>query len=361
MTSTDAKAPKEAGSPSRTTLKGMTLPQLQDWAASIGDPPYRGAQLFDWMYRKGATDPRVMDNLPKALREQLAETCDLSTAHIAHMTSSGQEPTRKYLVQLRDGRQVEAVSMLEQGRHTVCLSSQVGCNVDCHFCATASMGLIRNLTAGEIVDQYLLVQGDRPEPITNVVFMGMGEPLLNYDRVMAAAEILHSPQGMNLGGQRITVSTAGVVPKICRFTDENRPYRFAISLNATTDEVRSAIMPINRTWPLAELLAAARAYTARPQRTVTFEYVLLAGINDAPQDARRLAVLLRGLRCKVNLIPYNEPDPLPGQPSRYRRPTPEAIETFIGALSGADFPVLTRWSNGTDIAAGCGQLAVSQP
>lgn len=344
----------------RTTLKGMTLPQLKDWAASAGEPPYRGAQLFDWMYHKGETDPRAMDNLPTALRERLAEMCDLSTALIAHATSSGQEPTRKYLMQLRDGKQVEAVSMLEQGRHTVCVSSQVGCNVDCHFCATASMGLVRNLTVGEIVDQCLLVQGDRPEPITNVVFMGMGEPLLNYDRVMAAADILHSPQGMNLGGQRITISTAGVVPKILRFTDENRPYRFAISLNATTDAVRSEIMPINRTWPLAELLAAARAYAARSQRTVTFEYVLLAGINDAPQDARRLAVLLRGLRCKVNLIPYNELDPLPGQPNRYRRPTPAAIETFIGALSGADFPVLTRWSNGTDIAAGCGQLAVSQ-
>ncbi len=344
----------------RTTLKGMILPELQDWAVSIGEPPYRGAQLFDWLYRKGQTDPKAMDNLPKALREHLAQMCDLSTAFIAHATSSGQEPTRKYLMELRDGKQVETVSMLEQGRHTVCLSSQVGCNVDCHFCATASMGLVRNLTVGEIVDQYLLVQGDRPQPITNVVFMGMGEPLLNYDRVMAAADILHSPLGMDLGGQRITISTAGVVPKIVRFTEENRPYRFAISLNATTDAVRTQIMPINKTWPLAELLAAARAYADRPQRAVTFEYVLLAGINDAPQDARRLAVLLRGLSCKVNLIPYNELDPLPGQPSPYRRPSRAAIETFIGALSGADFPVLTRWSNGTDIAAGCGQLAVSQ-
>lgn len=338
----------------RMVLKGMALSQLESWAVSIGQPKYRGAQLFDWLYAKGAASPADMANLPKAFRAYLDEHCLLSAAQIVSQTASSQEPTVKYLLALNDGRQVETVSMLADGRHTVCLSSQVGCNGDCHFCATAAMGFVRNLTSGEMVDQLLLVQQARQLPATNVVFMGMGEPFFNYEPVLAAANIFHHPQALNLGARRITISTVGVIPKIDRFTEESRPYRLAISLNAPGDDVRTALMPLNQTWPLGELLPAVRRYTRRSQRRVTFEYVLMAGVNDQSTHARQLVKLLKGLHCKVNIIPFNETD------GRYRRPGPAAIEAFAAAVSQGDFPVTVRWSNGADIAAGCGQLAVKQ-
>ena len=248
----------------RTTLKGLTLTQLQDWAASIGEPPYRGAQLFDWLYGRSVSDPQLMDNLPRSLRRRLAEEYRLQTATITKVTVSSLEPTRKYLLTLAGGTQVETVSMLAGDRHTVCLSSQAGCNVGCGFCATAALGLQRNLTTGEMMDQLLLVQQERNIKATNVVFMGMGEPFLNYPAVLAAADIIHHPKGVDLGSQRITISTAGVVPKIERLASEDRSYRLAISINATNDEVRSQLMPINDTWPLERLMAAARSSVPRP-------------------------------------------------------------------------------------------------
>ena len=336
----------------RSTLKGLTRTQLQDWAASIGEPPYRGAQLFDWLYGRGVSDPQLMDNLPRSLRRRLAEEYRLQTATITKVTVSSLEPTRKYLLTLAGGIQVETVSMLAGDRHTVCLSSQAGCNVGCGFCATAALGLQRNLTTGEMMDQLLLVQQERKIKATNVVFMGMGEPFLNYPAVLAAADIIHHPKGLDLGSQRITISTAGVVPKIERFASEERPYRLAISINATNDEVRSRLMPINDTWPLERLMAAARGYCDRTGLTITFEYVLLAGINDSPADASRLLHLLHGCRAKINVIPYNEI----GGP--YRRPDEASVERFTAELRQGAFPVLIRWSNGVDIAAGCGQLAL---
>lgn len=335
----------------RQALKGMSLEQLRDWSRGLGWPAYRGSQIFEWLYSRGVTDPALMENLPQALRLRLEASGPLSTASLIERTTSSSEPTVKYLLQLEDGRRIETVSMIKGDRHTVCVSSQVGCNVGCGFCATAAMGLERNLSAGEIVDQVLLVKEERQRPITNVVFMGMGEPLLNYQRVLQAADILHHKKGLGLGAGRITISTAGIVPQIDLFVAENRPYKLAISLNATTDEVRERLMPINRTWPLKELLRAARAYANRPRRTITFEYVLLAGENDTPDDARRLIGMLKGMSCKVNVIPYNDIG------DRYQRPADIAIANFVDELSRGDFPVLIRWSNGSDIAAGCGQLA----
>ena len=333
-------------------LKGSPLEALQSWAVSVGEPAYRGQQLFEWMYRLGAQSADAMDNLPKPLRQRLSNETILSTAEIISSTPSQSGATIKYLMALADGRQVEAVSMLEKGRHTVCVSSQAGCNVGCDFCATASMGLLRNLTAGEIVDQLLLVRDQRNEPVTNVVFMGMGEPLLNYREVLQAADIFHHQKGLGIGASKITLSTAGVVPKIEQLAKENRPYRLAVSLNAATDEIRSRIMPINDTWPIARLLDASRLYANRPKRTVTFEYVLLEGVNDSLADARALVKLVQGIHCKVNLIPYND---IGGD---YRRPAEEVIDAFFREVAGASFPVMIRWSNGSDIGAGCGQLAV---
>ena len=352
MSSTTAETTHRPGALPGTALKGLSLGELQDWAASIGEPPYRGAQLFDWLYGRGVSDPQLMDNLPRSLRRRLAKECRLQTATIAQVTVSTSEPTRKYLLLLADGNQVEAVSMLAGDRHTVCLSSQVGCSVGCGYCATATLGLRRSLTAGEMIDQLLLVQQEREIKATNVVFMGLGEPFLNYTAVLAAADIIHHPRGLDLGARRITISTAGVAPKIERFTAEDRPYRLAISLNAADDAVRSRLITINDTWPLDRLMAAARDYCTRSGRTVTFEYVLLARINDGPDDARKLLKLLHGCRAKINVIPYNEIGGL------YRRPDEAVVEEFATGLRRGNFPVIIRQSNGVDISAGCGQLVL---
>ncbi len=295
-----------------------------------------------------------MDNLPQSLRQQLAEQCRLQTATIDTVTTSPDESTKKYLLRLTDDSLVETVSMVQGDRHTVCLSSQVGCNVGCTFCATATMGLQRNLTTGEMIDQFLLVQQERGVKVTNVVFMGMGEPFLNYERVLAAADLMHHERGPGLGARRITISTTGVVPKIRRFTSEVRPYRLAISLNATDDQTRNGLVPLNRKWPLAELLTTAREYGSVTGRAITFEYVLLAGINDSRQDARRFLKLLHGCRAKLNVIPYNE---IGGS---YRRPDEAVVDLFAAELRRGNFPVMVRWSNGVDIAAGCGQLVTGR-
>ncbi len=352
MSSTTAETIHRLGALPGAALKGLSLDQLQEWSVAQGLPRYRGAQLFDWLYGRGVSDPQLMDNLPRSLRRRLAEEYRLQTAAIEKVTASSVEPTRKYLFTLAGGIQVEAVSMLAGDRHTVCLSSQAGCNLGCGFCATAALGLQRNLTTGEMMDQLLLVQQERKITATNVVFMGMGEPFLNYAAVLAAADIMHHPRGPDLGSQRITISTAGVVPKIERFTTEERLFRLAISLNAADDTVRSRLMPLNDTWPLDHLMAAARNYCAIAGRTITFEYVLLAGTNDSLEDARRLLKLLRGCRAKINIIPYNEI----GGP--YRRPDEASVERFTTELRQGDFPVIVRVSNGVDIAAGCGQLAL---
>ena len=244
--------------------------------------------------------------------------------------------------------------MVEKDRHTICISSQIGCNVDCDFCATASMGLIRNLVTGEIIDQAIAIRNIVKEPITNVVFMGMGEPFLNYERVINAADILHDHNGFGLGAKRITISTSGIVPMIDRFVKEKHKYKLAISLNATDDNTRKKIMPINRRWPINDLIKSASRFAARKNHNVMFEYVLLKGINDTNQDAIRLAKLIRGIDCKVNIIPYNETD------GKYKRPDDEKIEKFLEVLNKhrSGFRILVRWSKGQDIDAACGQLAV---
>jgi 23S rRNA (adenine2503-C2)-methyltransferase len=334
-------------------IKGMDQQQLSLWCESVGEPAYRGKQIFNWLYHQGISDPQQMSNLPASLTAHLAETI-LSTGKIVERSATPDGSTIKYLIELIDGRTVEAVSMLIHKRHTVCVSSQVGCNLDCNFCATASMGFVRNLSAGEIFDQILLAQSDRGKPVTNVVFMGMGEPFLNYSQVIAAAELMHDQAATNIAAHRITISTAGVVPQIETFTREGRKFTLAISLNSPSDAIRKQIMPLNQQWPLDELLTAARQYTKQSKRKITFEYVLLAGINDDPAQADDLLKILKGLMCKVNIIPYNELG------SIYKRPADATIDAFFRALSGASFPVTIRWSNGTDIGAGCGQLATGQ-
>jgi 23S rRNA (adenine2503-C2)-methyltransferase len=342
----------------RPDLRGLPQDALGALVASLGERPFRARQLFRWLHRGGAATLDEMTDVPRALRDALAAKARLTTLEVAKEQRSA-DGTIKWTWRTWDGRLVESVYMPEPERRTLCVSSQVGCAVGCTFCLTGTMGLARNLEPGEIADQVhranrRLVElglGEGPRPLTNLVFMGMGEPLANYRSLKVALDLLLSEDGPNFSQRRVTVSTSGLVPVIRRLGEETL-VKLAVSLNATTDAQRDAIMPINRRWPLAELLAACRAFPTRNGRRITFEYVLLAGVNDELEDARRLAKLLRGIPAKVNLIPYNENPGLD-----FRAPPPERVSAFQEELAARDLTVVVRRSRGTDISAACGQLA----
>ena len=333
----------------------MTLPELQNWCAESGESTFRGVQLYEWMYRHGVTDVNRMTNIRKSYREFLSREAQMETLTVEKVSNSQFEPTRKFLFKTGDARFIEAVSIPDGNRHTVCLSTQIGCNVDCDFCATGKMGFSRNLLTGEIVDQLLWVIRETRHPVTNIVFMGMGEPFLNYNRVMNAADIFHQPRGLNLASTRITVSTAGILPRIHQFIEEKRKFKLAISLNATDDDTRSAIMPLNARWPIKDLIEAGKSYSEMPRRQVMFEYVLLKNINDQIDDAGRLHDLLKNVHCKLNIIPYNS------MGGKYERPDEDTVKKFAEYLyqRQTSYRVLVRWSKGKDINAACGQLAVT--
>ncbi|MCC6642197.1 MAG: 23S rRNA (adenine(2503)-C(2))-methyltransferase RlmN [Deltaproteobacteria bacterium] len=334
-------------------LKDLDPPRLRERLAAGGVAPYRADQILAWLYARGVDDPREMTDLALDLRERLAaewRTRALETA-VVRRSADG---TRKAVLRAADGAQIESVLIPDDDRVTLCLSTQVGCPLACSFCATGAMGFTRNLTTAEIVDQVCRMRetlgpGER---ITNVVFMGMGEPLLNLPAVLRAIGVLVHPRAFALAGRRITVSTAGLVPKI-RPLLEGAPVNLAVSLHATTDALRDALVPLNRRFPLAALLGELRSLEAiSPRRPVFFEYTLLGGVNDAPADAERLLVLLRGLPSKVNVIPVN---PHPG--SSFRAPAMDAIDRFLGVLARGGMTVTLRRSRGADIDAACGQLA----
>ena len=321
------------------------------------DAAYRGDQVANWVFKHGIFEFGAMANVPPHVRSDLAGRYSVLPPEVASRFESV-DGTRRFLLDLQDGQKVESVYMPYADRVTLCISVQVGCRFGCTFCQTGVMGLRRSLTAGEIVGQVLRLRAeeerlDRP---VNVVFMGQGEPLDNVDAVVAAVEALQDPLGPDLGWRRITVSTVGVVSAIHRLAEmgESRP-RIAVSLNATTDEIRSELMPINRKWPIGALLGALRDIRWRARERVTFEYVMLAGVNDSIDDARRLGGLLCGLPAKVNLIPWNALPTLP-----YRRPSPEQVESFRIAARDTGLDVLVRYSRGADIAAACGQLHTSE-
>ena len=331
----------------------MNQSELQSWCVEAGESRFRGVQLFEWMYRHGITSFASMSNVKKSFREHLKKNCIIQTLKVEKNIPSQKETSVKILFRTENDQFIETVSMVDGSRHTVCISSQVGCALDCSFCATGQMGLQRNLSTGEIVDQLIFVREKIKQPVTNVVFMGMGEPFHNYDNVINSADIFHSPRGFNLASSRITVSTVGIRPKIEQFIKENRQYKLAISLNAVDDDVRTDIMPVNKKWPIAELINAGKKYSNQKKRLVMFEYVLLKGINDSEMDAQKLAKLLKGISCKLNLIPYNEIN------GNYQRPDEDTIQKFSEILHRYrdEYRVLVRWSKGQDIEAGCGQLA----
>lgn len=348
-----------------TILLGKSAEQLRAFMQSLGEPAYRGAQIYHALYAERRFELAGMTNLPGALRERLARDAAIALPQILRRYRS-MDGTVRYVLSLtpveNQGREkqpkpatIETVFMPEENRQTICVSTQAGCAVDCHFCLTATLGLIRNLSAGEIIGQVLVALDDNRDalkPQTNVVLMGQGEPLLNYDAVMAALRILLDPNGMAISPKHVTLSTSGIIPGIERLALEKVRPKLAISLNASSDEQRDRIMPINRKYPIEKLLDACRRYPLRPWEHLTFEYVLLGGFNDAPDDARRVAKLLANLRAKVNLIPWN-PGDLP-----YEKPDPVRIEQFREILTDKDMPAFVRYSRGEDVMAACGQLAL---
>lgn len=354
-------------------LLGLSLPELQAWLTARGEAPFRAKQIYSWLYERLASNFMEMSNLPKTLRERLTEEACIGPALVRSEQHSKDDRTRKILLELADGKLVESVLMLypplgeNSARATVCVSSQAGCAYGCTFCATGQMGFDRHLSAGEIVAQVLFfarelrtkpwtargLPGSEPiDHITNIVLMGMGEPLHNYENVLQALRILNSPAGFRLGARHMTVSTVGLVPAIRKLSQEQLQVNLAISLHAPTDELRSSTMPINRKYPLQELLAACQDYIAATRRQVTFEYVLLAGVNDTPTHAHQLGQLLAPLRqlAHVNCIPVN------ATAAAYRPPSDATIHAFREILREHGVSNSVRAERGDDIAAACGQL-----
>jgi 23S rRNA (adenine2503-C2)-methyltransferase len=334
------------------TLLAHTPAELRAAFAAAGTPAFRAAQVAQWVYGRRVRDFAAMANLPAALRAQLAGAW--STRSLERLAVHGAaDGTRKLVLGTADGARIEAVLIPEERRQTLCVSSQVGCSLDCAFCATGRMGLGRNLRADEIVDQALhaaeLLDADG-RALTHVVFMGMGEPLLNLKHVIQAIRVLTDPDAFGLAPRRITVSTAGVAPKIAEL-GQAVPVRLAISLHAARDELRDVLVPLNRRFPIAELLAACAAFPTPGRERLSFEYTLIAGVNDSPADAHALAALARKAHAKVNLIPLNEH---PG--TEYRRPSEARMDAFLGVLAAERVTATLRRSRGDDIFAACGQL-----
>lgn len=335
-----------------------TVTELEEYFASIGEPPYRARQLLKWIYGKLATSFDDMSDLPQALRDKLASGFTISCSVPLHESVSRDRFTRKALLRLADGRTIESSLMLYSGRSsrergTVCVSTQVGCAIGCPFCATGQQGFERNLSAGEIIAQVLhfcrSTSGSATRPVTNVVFMGMGEPLANYDAVMPAIRMLN--QHLGIGIRQITVSTAGLAPRIERLARESLPVELSVSLHAADNALRNRLVPVNRKYPLDVLISACCRYFARTGRRLTFEYALFEGVNDSLEQAAQLALLLGGLNCHVNLIAGN---PTPG--SGFSPLSEERVIAFQRKLVGSGIPATVRVPRGLDIEAGCGQL-----
>jgi 23S rRNA (adenine2503-C2)-methyltransferase len=342
----------------RTDLIGLSREELAAEIASIGAEPFRARQLWHWLYHRGATDFAAMTTLAKSFRAALAERYRVGRPEISRAQESS-DGTRKWLLHFADGQEAECVHIPEEDRGTLCVSSQVGCTLNCRFCHTGTQLLVRNLTAGEIVGQVMLARdrlGEWPSPpedrqLTNLVLMGMGEPLYNYENVAKAVKIILDHEGLSISRRKITLSTAGVVPMIRRCGEE-LGVNLAISLHAADDALRDELVPLNKKYPIAELLAACRAYPgAHNARRITFEYVMLKGVNDSPAEARALVKLLEGIPAKVNLIPFN---PWPGAP--YECSSDTAIAAFSDIVFAAGYSAPVRTPRGRDILAACGQL-----
>ena len=328
----------------------MTLAELTEEFTALGEPKFRAGQVYTWLHR-GARSFDEMTTLSTPLREKLAQNYALPSPTVARRLASKKDGTIKYLWRLTDGNCVESVLMRYHHGNTVCISSEVGCPMGCAFCASTLGGLVRRLTPSEMLDQVLFTQLDSGLPVSNIVLMGIGEPLDNYDTVLRFLALVNSPEGMNIGMRHISLSTCGVVDKIDRLAEENLQLTLSVSLHAPTDEVRSSIMPINRKYPVDTLLAACKRYFEKTGRRISFEYAMIRGVNDTPQMAQILIKKLRGIAAHVNLIPLNDVAESPLKPS-----LPETVRAFQQTLEQQGIPATVRRTLGSDINASCGQL-----
>ncbi|MBE3582870.1 MAG: 23S rRNA (adenine(2503)-C(2))-methyltransferase RlmN [Limnochordaceae bacterium] len=333
-------------------LAGLTQAELEEWMASWPKPQprYRARQLFEWIQARSARSFAEMTSLPLSLRQELEQKARVPALTLL-LQRQAEDGTRKFLFGLVDGAQIESVFIPTPARNTVCLSTQAGCGMGCGFCATGQSGLQRNLDAAEIVDQVHWIIRQTGQPVDNLVYMGMGEPLANYAQTLRAVRLLNDPDGLNIGMRHQTLSTCGLVPQIRRLAQEKLQITLAVSLHAPNDALRDRLMPINQRYPLGELLPACREYVEVTGRRITFEYLLIDQVNDTREHARQLRQLLAGLLCHVNLIPFNPVPGLPWQPSR-----PERQRTFYEELQRANFSVTLRQARGGEIEAACGQL-----
>lgn len=336
----------------RSDLLSLLPDELETLAQHLGADPYRGRQLATWLFKKGVYDFQAMSNLSREFRARLAEETFVGVPEVERVLPS-RDGSQKFVLPLADGARIQAVLMPDRDRLTLCLSTQVGCGFACAFCFTGTMGLVRNLTTGEIVGQLAAVRRtlDSETRITHLVFMGMGEPLANYEATVKALRLLTHPGAFGYAPRRITVSTVGLVSGMQKLAKESLKVNLAVSLHATTDAVRERLMPVNKSWPLEDLLAACRRFPLPVRQRMTFEYVLLDGVNDSPEDAVRLTRLLTGVRAKVNLIPFNA-----WEGSGFRRPPLQRILAFQAILQEHGITATVRWSKGEDIGAACGQL-----
>ena len=331
-------------------IKSMDLAQLTQTLAELGEPKFRAKQIYTWLHR-GARTFDEMTNLSKPLRQRLSETFDLTPPEVVRKQVSRADGTVKYLWRLSDGNCVETVLMQYHHGNTVCISSEVGCAMGCAFCASTLGGLVRRLTPAEMLDQVLFTQLDSGLPVSNIVLMGIGEPLDNYDNVLQFLHLVNSPEGLNIGMRHISLSTCGLVPRIERLAQENLQLTLSVSLHAPNNKLRSSIMPVNKAYPVETLMAACRQYFETTGRRISFEYAMIRGVNDTPEIAEELAALLQGLAAHVNLIPLNDVAESPLKPS-----TRAAVEAFQQRLERHGITATVRRTLGSDIDASCGQL-----
>ena len=335
-------------------LFDLTYSEIEQLIIKMGEPRFRAKQIFVWLYG-GAESFEEMSNLPKALREQLSEKCEIHLPKVEKKLVSGIDETRKYLLKLSDGNFIESVLMKYHHGYTICISSQVGCAMGCAFCASTLLGKVRSLTAGELVGQVLTVQKDLGVRISNIVLMGIGEPLDNFENVLKFLETVNHKDGLNIGLRHISLSTCGIVPRIYELADKNLQITLSVSLHATDNETRSRLMPVNRRYPISELIKACEYYVKKTNRRISFEYTLIAGENDSSHDARALAGLLQGVLCHVNLIPVN-----PIKERGFEASSRASAERFQKLLEDNGITATIRREMGSDISAACGQLRAEQ-
>ncbi|MDD5429052.1 MAG: 23S rRNA (adenine(2503)-C(2))-methyltransferase RlmN [Candidatus Omnitrophica bacterium] len=340
----------------KNRIRDLSRFELEAALKEEGVEPYRSKQVFRWLYKAQASSFDAMTDLPASLRALLNSKFYISDPAVLDLRRSLSDGTTKYLFKLEDGNTVEAVLLPEKERNTICLSSQVGCKFACVFCASAPFGFVRNLSQGEILEEAISIKNANPAAnITNVVFMGIGEPMDNYDNVMRAIRVFNDKDAFNIGARKITISTCGVVPGMVKLIKEGLQIELSVSLHSANDAVRSKLLPVNKRYPLKDLMQACRDYIRATKRIITFEYVLIKGVNSSKDDALSLVRLLKGMQCKVNAISYNK---IPGSP--YEGPSGAEIKIFMNALKSGGINATHRKPKGEDIDAGCGQLRISR-